>query len=200
MADSVTSNDLDKRVKKIKRDLEGWREVLIPLNSVLLWEKNWYPGMLIGITTSIFMLFWYLDPSVLTTISVVGLLTTLVDYLVPTLTSSICHPDNWTGIKERQLEEICRSLASVQAQAAHCFGLVSDTRQSRPNIYYASVVLTLVALAWIGSATNNLLLAYLIVTSLILLPGMRRHNLLKLYFHHVVDKVQGCDKKNKKKN
>jgi hypothetical protein len=45
----------DKRVKQLKRELEGWREVILPLNSVLLWEKNWYPGMLVGITTVFFL-------------------------------------------------------------------------------------------------------------------------------------------------
>jgi hypothetical protein len=45
----------DKRVKQLKRELEGWREVILPLNSILLWEKNWYPGMLVGITTVFFL-------------------------------------------------------------------------------------------------------------------------------------------------
>lgn len=45
----------DKRVKQLKRELEGWREVILTLNSVLLWERNWYPGMLIGVTTTFFL-------------------------------------------------------------------------------------------------------------------------------------------------
>jgi hypothetical protein len=45
----------DKRVKQLKRALEGWREVILPLNSVLLWERNWYPGMLVGMTTTFFL-------------------------------------------------------------------------------------------------------------------------------------------------
>jgi hypothetical protein len=79
-------------------------------------------------------LFWYLDPSVLTTLSVIGLIATLVDYLVPTLTASICHPENWTGIKERKLEEICRVLASAQTQAACKWAVFYDMRHSRPKM------------------------------------------------------------------
>jgi hypothetical protein len=45
----------DKRVKELKRALEGWREVILPLNSLLLWKKNWYPGMLAGMTTILFL-------------------------------------------------------------------------------------------------------------------------------------------------
>jgi hypothetical protein len=78
-------------------------------------------------------LFWYLDPSVLTTVSVTGLIATLVDYLVPTLTASICHPENWTGSKERKLEEICRGLANIQAQAAAKWAMFYDMRHSRPK-------------------------------------------------------------------
>jgi len=79
-------------------------------------------------------LFWYLDPSVLTTVSVIGLIATLVDYLVPTLTASICHPENWTGMKERKLEEICRELANAQTQAAYKWAVFYDMRHSRPKM------------------------------------------------------------------
>lgn len=79
-------------------------------------------------------LFWYLDPSVLTTVSVIGLIATLVDYLVPTLTASICHPENWTGSKERKLEEICRELANVQTQASVKWSVFYDMRHSRPKV------------------------------------------------------------------
>ncbi|XP_049780628.1 ADP-ribosylation factor-like protein 6-interacting protein 1 [Schistocerca cancellata] len=199
MADATSLSDQEKRVKKIKRDLEGWREVLIPLNSVLLWEKNWYPGMLFGITTTLFFLFWYLDPSVLTTISVVGLLTTLVDYLVPTLTASICHPDSWTGVKERQLEDICRSLASLQGQITHWICILSETRQSRPRLYYTSVVVALTFLAWLGNVMNNLLLTYILVTTIVMIPGLRCHPLFRKYFKHISTLVPSSDPKVKQK-
>jgi hypothetical protein len=82
----------------------------------------------------IFRLFWYLDPSVLTAVSVIGLIATLVDYLVPTLTASICHPENWTGNKEKKLEEICRDLAYSQTQAAAKWAMFYDMRHSRPKV------------------------------------------------------------------
>ncbi|GLH00177.1 Acyl carrier protein, mitochondrial [Gryllus bimaculatus] len=134
MADNMASTEQEKRVKQLKRELEGWREVIIPVNSILLWEKNWYPGMLVGLTTTVFLFLWYLDPSVLTTVSVLGLITTLVDYLVPTLTASICHPDSWTGLKERKLEEICRNLIATQTQLMFYWALFYDMRQSRPRV------------------------------------------------------------------
>lgn len=198
-ADNIMANEQDKRVKQLKRELEGWREVILPLNSVLLWDKNWYPGMLTGVTTTLFLLFWYLDPSVLTTVSVIGLIATLVDYLVPTLTASICHPESWTGSKERKLEEICRGLAHTQAQLAMKWASFYDMRHSRPKVYYATVVSSLLFLAWLGNMVNNLLLTYFAVTTTILLPGMKHHGLLKKYFAQVTVSVSETIKGMKQK-
>jgi hypothetical protein len=198
-ADNIMASEQDKRVKQLKRELEGWREVILPLNSVLLWEKSWYPGLLVGITTTFFLLFWYLGPSVLTTVSVIGLIATLVDYLVPTLTASVCHPENWTGIKERKLEEICRELANAQTQAAYKWAVFYDMRHSRPKMYYLTVVSSLLFLAWLGNMVNNLLLTYLTVTTAVLLPGMKHHGLLEKYFAQlavtVSDTIKGMKEK-----
>ncbi|XP_055878032.1 ADP-ribosylation factor-like protein 6-interacting protein 1 isoform X2 [Biomphalaria glabrata] len=38
----------------IKQDLHGWREVLLPLESLLLWEQPYYPAILVGTTTFLF--------------------------------------------------------------------------------------------------------------------------------------------------
>ena len=77
---------------------------------------------------------WYLDPSVLTTFSVMGLIATLVDYLVPTLTANICNPENWTGSKERKLEDICRGLANTQIQIVNKWRMFYEMRYSRPTL------------------------------------------------------------------
>ncbi|PSN55364.1 hypothetical protein C0J52_01811 [Blattella germanica] len=189
----------DKRVKQLKRELEGWREVILPLNSILMWDKNWYPGMLVGVTTTFFLFLWYLDPSVLTTVSVMGLIATLVDYLVPTLTANICNPENWTGSKEKKLEEICRGLAGTQIQIVNKWGMFYDMRHSRPTVYYVTVVISLVLLAWLGSMVNNLLLTYLAVTTIVLLPGMKHHGLLQKYFAHLMVTISNMVKGSKQK-
>lgn len=48
-------------MKNLKRKLEPLREVVIEANSILLWEKSWYPGVIFGATTVIFLYdFFYL--------------------------------------------------------------------------------------------------------------------------------------------
>ena len=41
-------------LQQMKRDLEGWREVLLPLNGLLHWEKPYYPAIIVGVNTFIF--------------------------------------------------------------------------------------------------------------------------------------------------
>lgn len=64
----------------------------------------------------------------------IGLIVTLVDYLVPTITSNFYHPDNWTGAKEKKLEEICQEVSNCQqcfiSQVKHLF----EMRNTRPKM------------------------------------------------------------------
>lgn len=182
MADNVIANvEKEKTVKKLKRELEGWREVILQINSVLLWEKNWYPGLIAGITSSIFLLFWMLDPSLLTTVSCICLLITILDYVVPTVSASICNPESWTAAKEKQLEDTCKAIVNNQMLAVQYWFAVKDLKISRPKLYYPSVILILGCLAWIGNEINNLVLTYIIVTTCLMLPGLKHHGILQRY-------------------
>ena len=51
----LTSYFQDDRVAKIKNELEGWREVLLPIHKMLTWDKPVYPGILVGVITFVFM-------------------------------------------------------------------------------------------------------------------------------------------------
>jgi hypothetical protein len=39
----------------MKRDLEGWREVLLPLNGLINWDKPYHPAIIVGLNTFIFL-------------------------------------------------------------------------------------------------------------------------------------------------
>ena len=43
-----------QELSRLKRDLEGYRELILPFNKVLEWEETHYPAILIGIITFIF--------------------------------------------------------------------------------------------------------------------------------------------------
>uniref|UniRef100_A0A1B6I0Y5 RETREG1-3/ARL6IP-like N-terminal reticulon-homology domain-containing protein n=1 Tax=Homalodisca liturata TaxID=320908 RepID=A0A1B6I0Y5_9HEMI len=176
-------------VKKLKRELEGWREIILQLHSVLLWENQWYPGLVAGVSTAVFTLLWLLEPSLLTTVSFIGLLVTLLDYLVPTVCAGLYRPENWTGAKEKQFEEICRTLALCYSAASHQLQAFKELKVTSPKLYYSVTITSLAVLAYIGNKVDNLFLSYILVTFLLLLPGLNHHGILHQYYQLLLHNV-----------
>lgn len=160
-------------MKQLKRKMECWREIILPLNNILLWERSWHPGLIVGIVTVIFCTIWILEPTLLTMISMCLLVLALVDYLVPILTSVLCNAQSWTGQKEKKLIEICQNLSVTIVQIQNTWASMAKIRHDRPNVYYSVTIICLVLLAWIGDTVNNLLLLYVIVNAIFLTPGLR---------------------------
>lgn len=169
------ATEKDKQMKHLKRRMECWREIILPLNSILLWEQSWHPGLILGITTSIFLLMWFMEPAVLTVISIALLLLALGDYLGPILISTFCSANSWTGQKERKLDEICQGLSNTFIQIQNIWRTALWARNNHANMYYGVITIVLLGLALIGNTVNNLFLIYAIVNSVLLLPGLR-HN------------------------
>lgn len=80
------------------------------------------------------MLFWLLDPTVLTSVATIGLLVTVGDYLVPTLAAGIFRNDMWTGAKEKKYDEICRSLVYQYTQLSTVWSSYYLMRTVRPKM------------------------------------------------------------------
>lgn len=181
--------DSQDDIKHLKRKLEGWREILLPINSVLLWEKPFYPGILAGATTLLFLLIWYLDLSVLTTLSIVGLLGSLLDYAIPLVSASLFDPNQWNGTQEKQFEEICQSMVESKKCSLDMWKSLGQLKESKPKVYFVSVLSALILSAWIGNVFDNLFLTYLLVTSLLLLPGLRQNGTFKKLFSQILSLV-----------
>lgn len=169
----VSSTEKEKYTKQLKRRMECWREVIIPLNSILLWERSWYPSLLLGLSSTIFFLIWILEPAVLTLISISLLVAALFDYSVLYISPSFFSTNSWTGQKERKLDEICQNLSITILRLQSTWKSFLQARNKRPNLYYGSLTAILLLLAWIGNTINNLFLLYIIVTVLLLFPGLR---------------------------
>lgn len=97
-------------MKKLKRKLESWREIILPLHSTLTWDKKWYPGLTFGAVSFLYLILWFLDPPFLTLCASIGVILTLMDFLVPTLVANIYTSSSWTKNKEKLYEEICKSI------------------------------------------------------------------------------------------
>lgn len=158
--------------------MEAWREIILPLNSILLWERSWYPGLIFGITTSIFLMIWMMEPALLTLISISLLLWLVCLFLIDHITQimiffNLSNSRNWTGQKEKKFNEICQNLSITILQLQHAWRSIVQTRNDRPNIYYGITTICLILLAWIGNTIDNLFLLYVAVNTILLIPGLR---------------------------
>jgi len=43
-----------EELARLKKDLEGYREVMLPINKVIEWEQSYYPAVLVAAITLIF--------------------------------------------------------------------------------------------------------------------------------------------------
>ncbi|KAK3089184.1 hypothetical protein FSP39_001570, partial [Pinctada imbricata] len=168
---------------QLKRDLEGWREVLLPLNGLINWEKPYYPAIIVGLNTFLFALIWYFEPSVLTTFSLLGLAVSLIDFLVPIIGPNISA--QWTVTQERHYEDICVRLLNAKIHFTNAKDTVVYLKTEKPKMYFLIVMGTLIALAWIGSRMDNLCMTYFLVNLILLVPGIRRHGIFQKYFQRL---------------
>ena len=82
-------------VAELKQNLEAWKVLLLPANNLLEWEHKFDPLIIFGVNTFIFGLLMYYNPSILTTVSVLGLVILLLESAVPIVTSYFFKTSEW---------------------------------------------------------------------------------------------------------
>lgn len=60
--------------------------------------------------TVAFMLLWLSEPSTLTVVSIIGLIITTSDYILPKIVSSLYKNEDWDREKQQRYEEICTNI------------------------------------------------------------------------------------------
>lgn len=104
----------------MKHDLEGYREVILLVNSILKWDKPFYAGIIFGVVSISFSLLWYLNLSILTLVSLLCLIGILSEYAFPIVSKFIPKSDNWTGVQEKIFEDVCNEILTVKIKTC-CF-------------------------------------------------------------------------------
>ncbi|RZC37234.1 Reticulon domain containing protein [Asbolus verrucosus] len=168
----------EAQIRKLRQSLESWKEIVLQTKSVFIWEKNWHPTALIGGSTITFTLLWLLDPSILTILSLFGLCFTICDYLIPSIATSLFKPEKWTARKDKELEELCTNVILYKAKLELTWASYYKMKITNRKMYFLVTVITLSSLAWIGCTFNNLFLAYVLVSFLLLLPGMEHNGII----------------------
>lgn len=178
------AQDDEKDFKMLKDGLKSHRALLLLLNKVIEWEPIHIPAAVIGIITLLFALIWYIEPSILTLFSLLGLVVTVVDFVSPILSNHFYSMESgsktqWNERDETQYEKTCSRLLNCRNHFRDGSKFLSSLKSEKPQIYMLMVVGALVFLAWIGSLIDNLLLLYLIVIFAVLVPGLRKHGILQ---------------------
>lgn len=166
-------------IDQLMLDLEGWREVIILTDGILGWERpRLLAGVFVGVSL-LFVLVWFLEPSVLTTVSLLLLFLTLLDYAVPVIAPRLfTFRTSWTSLEEQRYREICRRLVNAKRHLKDAIVWLFELRRDRPTFYFALVVPCLFVLSVVGDRVNNMFLTYAILTFLLFLPGLRHHGFL----------------------
>ncbi|KAK5645339.1 hypothetical protein RI129_006639 [Pyrocoelia pectoralis] len=184
--------DQEVSTLKLKNSFESWREVIVLVHSILLWEKNWYPSAIVGGTSFVFCSLWILDPSVLTTFSILGLTITISDYIVPIVSAALFRSELWTDEKEEEFKKFCGNIVTFKFKLDTLITRFYNMRSSNPKMYYGFTILSLAVLAWIGNTVNNLFLTYILITLFLLFPGLMHHGILQNCNAFISKKLSHC--------
>ncbi|XP_037113386.1 ADP-ribosylation factor-like protein 6-interacting protein 1 [Syngnathus acus] len=198
--DNKSANMLAQETAQLEEQLQAWGEVILAGDRVLHWEKPWFPGALVGATTALFLLIYYLDPSVLTGVSSAVMMLCLADYLVPKLAPKVFGSNKWTTEQQQRFHEICGNMVKTQRRVLGWSRRLCTLKEEKPKMYFTSVISGLLAVAWIGQQVHNLLLTYLIVSLMLLLPGLNQHGVLSKYAAMAKREINKLIKNKEKKN
>ncbi|KAG8145595.1 putative ADP-ribosylation factor-like protein [Naja naja] len=146
----------------LEEQLQGWGEVILVTDKILRWEKTWFPAAMLFVVSVIFLLIYYLDPSVLSGVSCFVMLLCLADYLVPALAPRIFGSSKWTTEQQQRFHEICSNLVKTRRKIIGWWKRLFTFKEEKPKMYFTTVVCLLAVIAWIGQQVHNLLLTFLI--------------------------------------
>lgn len=174
-------------VKKLKRNLDRWRELVLFLHSVLLWKKPAYPWCILAGITFLFIEIAYYDLSLVTIVSLFLLIVTLIDFIAPLVANTLCK-EEWTASKQKELEDVCKILAAFVVSARVYYASLLQVKATRPNLYYPVTLATFCLLAYVGNAVNNLFISYAFVLIVVMSPGLINVGVLQKYYKSLVSR------------
>lgn len=127
-------------VLKIRHDLEDYRELILPLSRILEWEKSYHPVSLVSSITFVFALIWYAQPSFLTTIGIIGIVLTCIDFLGPVALSFFFKNEKWSPEKEASYEQICLRIANAKGHVRKFFTFIQAMKGKNPKVVRKNII------------------------------------------------------------
>ncbi|XP_004408725.1 PREDICTED: ADP-ribosylation factor-like protein 6-interacting protein 1-like [Odobenus rosmarus divergens] len=108
--------------------------------------------------------------------------------------------NKWTTEQQQRFHEICSNLVKTRRRAVGWWKRLFTLKEEKPKMYFMTMIVSLAAVAWVGQQVHNLLLTYLIVTFLLLLPGLNQHGIILKYIGMAKREINKLLKHKEKKN
>uniref|UniRef100_A0A8C5V9P9 ADP-ribosylation factor-like protein 6-interacting protein 1 n=1 Tax=Microcebus murinus TaxID=30608 RepID=A0A8C5V9P9_MICMU len=104
------------------------------LQGFLRWERAWSPPAIMGVVSLVFLIIYYLDPSVLSGVSYFVMFLCLADYPVPILAPRIFSSNKWTTKQQQRFHEICSNLVKTRLRAVGWWKRLFTLKEEKPKI------------------------------------------------------------------
>lgn len=184
------SIDRNNDVDAVRRCLDAWKEVLVAGKKIVDWEQNFYPGVIVGVITFQFLLWWYMDPTLVVACCMTTLTCLLADQLLPFVTPKLFPADQWGRDEENDFSAVCEAIVDVKYSCKAFVAASLQLKSERPRVYLVVSIVCLLCCAWLGSALGDMMVWYFCVVFAALYPGAKKHGIIDAYFSGILAKLQ----------
>lgn len=160
------------------------------MHSVFIWSQPHHAPVLAASVSALFLLIWILNTSILTTISVIGIILTIADYTVPLLSTSLIDSSKFGPAEETVYENVCSEIALTWFTLQSFWNQWTDLKEKRPVVHSFLLLTSLLMMAYIGNSVDNLFLLYLITLLTVLFPGLRHQGIIQKLSKKAFDTIR----------
>ncbi len=82
-------------LSNLKQSLESWKLVLVSLDNLIEWNGKFDPAIIICLDTFVFGLLMFYSPSILSTVSIIGITMLVIEILLPILINYMFKSSEW---------------------------------------------------------------------------------------------------------
>ncbi|XP_067162517.1 ADP-ribosylation factor-like protein 6-interacting protein 1 isoform X2 [Apteryx mantelli] len=105
-----------------------------------------------------------------------------------------------TTEQQQRFHEICSNLVKTRRRIVGWWRRLFTLKEEKPKMYFMTMLCSLAVVAWIGQQVHNLFLTYLIVSFLLLFPGLNQHGIITKYIGMAKREINKLLKHKEKKN
>lgn len=116
----------------------------------LIYIFNVHCAMLLHYVQSYRML-WYWEPSVVTALSILGLVFTIADYLLPLVSKTVSSSEDWNSEKEKKFSIFVNRIAYYSVQVWNSQVMLEEWKKDHPNVvsvFYSRIPPTKSVINW----------------------------------------------------